>query len=75
MNAAAAWMNWAGSLCLMELLYVTSVISCESEYIKNLSYRTITMSSLVEIPIPRGKYNEIKSAFLKNAFEDGQVTL
>ena len=45
------------------------------EYIKNLSYRTITMSSLVEIPIPRGKYNEIKSAFLKNAFEDGQVTL
>ena len=45
------------------------------EYIKNLSYRTITMSSLVEIPVPRGKYNEIKSAFLKNAFEDGQVTL
>lgn len=45
------------------------------EYIKNLSYRTITMSSLVEIPIPRGKYNEIKSAFLENAFEEGQVTL
>ena len=45
------------------------------EYIKNLSYRTITMSNFVEIPIPRGKYNEIKSAFLKNAFEDGQVTL
>ena len=45
------------------------------EYIKNLSYRTITMSSLVEIPIPRGKYNEIKSAFLKNAFECPFLTM
>ena len=34
------------------------------EYIQDLSYRAITMSSLAEIPIPRGKYNEIKNAFL-----------
>lgn len=38
------------------------------EYIQNLSYRAITMSSLAEIPIPRGKYNEIKNAFLEYAF-------
>ena len=44
---------------------------CDRQRVQN----AITMSSLVEIPIPRGKYNEIKSAFLKNAFEDGQVTL
>lgn len=38
------------------------------EYIQNLSYRAITMSCLAEIPIPRGKYNEIKNAFLEYAF-------
>lgn len=45
------------------------------KYIQNLSYRAITMSSLAEIPIPRGKYNEIKNAFLEYAFLDKQVTL
>ena len=38
------------------------------EYIQDLSYRAITMSCLAEIPIPRGKYNEIKNAFLEYAF-------
>lgn len=38
------------------------------EYIQNLSYHAITMSCLAEIPIPRGKYNEIKNAFLEYAF-------
>ena len=38
------------------------------EYIHNLSYRAITMSCLAEIPLPRGKYNEIKNAFLEYAF-------
>ena len=38
------------------------------EYIQNLSYRAITMSCLAEIPLPRGKYNEIKNAFLEYAF-------
>lgn len=38
------------------------------EYIQNLSYRAITMSCLAEIPIPRGKYNEIKNAFLEYSF-------
>ncbi len=43
------------------------------EYIQNLSYRAITMSCLTEIPVPRGKYNEIKNAFLEYAFQNRQV--
>ena len=42
------------------------------EYIQNLSYRAITMSCLAEIPLPRGKYNEIKNAFLEYAFLTGR---
>lgn len=44
-------------------------------YVKSISYRAVTMSSLTEIPIPRGKYNEIKDAFLEYAFRNGQVKL
>ena len=43
------------------------------EYVQNLSRRGITMSCLTEIPIPRGKYNEIKEAFLAYAFQNRQV--
>lgn len=42
-------------------------------YIQSISYRAVTMSSLTEIPIPRGKYNEIKDAFLAYAFRSEQV--
>ena len=45
------------------------------EYVQNLSYRAITMSCLTEIPIPRGKYNEIKNAFLEYAFQNRQVMI
>ena len=45
------------------------------DYVQNLSYRAITMSCLTEIPIPRGKYNEIKNAFLEYAFQNRQVTI
>ena len=44
-------------------------------YVRNISYRAVTMSSLTEIPVPRGKYNEIKDAFLAYAFQNGQVQL
>lgn len=44
-------------------------------YVQSISYRAVTMSSLTEIPIPRGKYNEIKNAFLAYAFQNGQVKL
>lgn len=42
-------------------------------YVRSISYRAVTMASLTEIPIPRGKYNEIKDAFLDYAFRKGQV--
>lgn len=42
-------------------------------HVKNLSYRGILMASQTEIPIPRGKYNEIKDAFLEHAFQNRQV--
>lgn len=44
-------------------------------YVQSISYRAVTMSSLTAIPIPRGKYNEIKNAFLAYAFQNGQVKL
>ena len=44
-------------------------------YIQSISCRAVTMSSLAEIPIPRGKYNEIKDAFLAYAFRNGTVRL
>lgn len=43
------------------------------EYVKNLSYQAITMSCLAEIPIPRGKYQAIKDAYLEYAFEKRKV--
>ena len=33
------------------------------------------MSCLDEIPIPRGKYNEVKDAFLEYAFQNRQVMI
>ena len=44
-------------------------------YVRSISYRAVTMASMAELPIPRGKYNEIKDAFLAYAFRNGQVTL
>ena len=43
------------------------------QYVQSLSYHAITMSCMVEIPIPRGKYQEIKDAYLEYAFQDGRV--
>ena len=45
------------------------------EHVQNLSARAITMSCLTEIPIPRGKYNEVKNAFLEYSFHNRQVIL
>lgn len=44
------------------------------DYIQSLSYRAVTMKCLAEIPIPRGKYNELKNAFLEHAFQQQEVT-
>lgn len=43
------------------------------EYIRNISYKAITMESQAEIPIPRGKYTELKDIYLKYAFSRKQV--
>lgn len=43
------------------------------EHIKDISYKAITMSCLTQIPIPRGKYQEIKDTFLEYAFQERQV--
>ena len=45
------------------------------DYVQNISYRAVTMTCLTRIPIPRGKYNEIKDSFLANAFRNGEVKL
>lgn len=45
------------------------------EYVQNLSCRALTMSCLTKIPIPHGKYNEIKNAFLEYSFQNRQVML
>ena len=43
------------------------------DHVQSLSYRAITMSCLTEIPIPRGKYQEIKDTYLEYAFQNRQV--
>lgn len=43
------------------------------KYIRNISGKTITMENLAEIPIPHGKYSEIKNIYLAYAFERKQV--
>lgn len=37
-------------------------------HVRNISRKSVTMSCMTEIPIPRGKYDDIKNAFLENAF-------
>ena len=43
------------------------------EYVKMISYKGISMENEAQIPIPRGKYTEIKDAYLEYAFERKQV--
>lgn len=42
-------------------------------YVHSISHKAVTMASQAEIPVPRGKYDEIKNAFLENAFSGGQA--
>ena len=43
------------------------------DHVQSLSSHCITMSCLTEIPIPRGKYHEIKDLYLEHAFQNKQV--
>ncbi len=44
-------------------------------YIQNISYRTILLRDQTEIPIPHGKFNDVKAAYLAYAFEKERVML
>ena len=43
------------------------------DYVQNLSHRSITMSGLTEIPLPRGKYPEVRDAYLEHMCRVGQI--
>lgn len=45
------------------------------EYIQNITSRTVTMHCQTEIPVPHGKYSEIKNLYLEYAFNRKQVFL
>lgn len=45
------------------------------EYIQSIAYRAITMDDQAEIPIPHGKYKDIKNQYLEYAFQGKQVFL
>lgn len=45
------------------------------EYISHISYKSITMESCTEIPLPHGKCSEIKERYLEYAFSRKQVML
>ena len=45
------------------------------EYVKTIAPKSITMASLAELPLPRGKYAEIKDLYLDYAFRRKQVFL
>lgn len=44
-------------------------------HVHRITYQSITMSCLAELPIPRGKYNDVKNAFLEYAFQNKQVMI
>ena len=43
------------------------------DHIQTLSSNSITMSGLAEIPLARGKYHEVKDAYLKHMFQSGRM--
>ena len=45
------------------------------EHIRTIAPKSLIMASGAELPIPRGKYNEIKDRYLEYAFQRKQVFL
>ena len=45
------------------------------EYIKHLSYNALIMTCLTKLPIPRGKYREIKDRYLEYIFQSKHVLI
>lgn len=44
------------------------------DYIRNISCQEIELECRIKIPIPHGKYGEVKEAFLTHAFQGGEST-
>ena len=45
------------------------------EHIQSISSQAVTMSCLTNIPIPRGKFHEVKDAYLEYSFQNRQVII
>ena len=45
------------------------------EFIQNISNKTIMMSDFIEIPVPHGKYSEVRDKYLEYTFSRKQVVL
>ena len=45
------------------------------EHIQSISSLAVTMSCLTNIPIPRGKFHEVKDAYLEYSFQNRQVII
>ena len=45
------------------------------DYVQNLTYHSVTMASSAQIPLARGKYQEVKDAYLKRALTNHSVML
>lgn len=64
-----------------ELSFYSCFIRAHRSYLINLDHvrsitnKTVVMAHMSQIPIPRAKYNEIKNAFLENAFQEGTADL
>lgn len=43
------------------------------DHVQSISYRSVTMKNEAEIPLPRGRYQETKEAYLGYAFQNRQV--
>jgi len=43
------------------------------DHVQNLTNHSITMSCLTEIPLPRGRYQEVKDAYLEYMCQSGQM--
>lgn len=45
------------------------------EYVKQLTYQAVTMACMTRLPIPRGKYQEVKDIYLEYMFRNRQVII
>ena len=45
------------------------------DHIQSLSYLSITMSDHTQIPLPRGKYHEVKDAYLEHMLPKGRMMI